>query len=295
MARGAQAPRSLARGQGNPVMIRLFCFALAICLGLSPAQARSDSAPLQALLQAHAGAVANPSRATVDVLLAALLDSELPAGPEFLERWRDKGVFQRTGDGLFYYGRVAQGGYALSDIDSGADLGQAESAGITELRPNAGVRRAIGLALVRFQLLDPDPARRIGAVEASARSPAEDKLEPLREAIEDEPDAAIKARKIRLERLLAARFAASAAERIAAIESLRGDLGVDARAVLNQILTTTPSIVTEPSTRAPGITSCIRFRVRRNVDLPQPDGPMSAVTDRGSIVIVTSATARTGP
>ena len=33
----------------------------------------------------------------------------------------------------------------------------------------------------------------------------------------------------------------------------------------------------------PGITSCIRLRMRRKVDLPHPDGPMSAVTRRASI------------
>ncbi len=53
----------------------------------------------------------------------------------------------------------------------------------------------------------------------------------------------------------------------------------------------TPSIDTLPCTCAPGITSCIRLSVRRNVDLPQPDGPMNAVTDRGSTDIPTSATA----
>ena len=30
---------------------------------------------------------------------------------------------------------------------------------------------------------------------------------------------------------------------------------------------------------APGVISCIRFRQRRKVDLPQPDGPMMAVTE----------------
>jgi hypothetical protein len=34
------------------------------------------------------------------------------------------------------------------------------------------------------------------------------------------------------------------------------------------------SSITLPSTRPPGVTSCIRLRVRRKVDLPQPDGPM---------------------
>ena len=54
-------------------------------------------------------------------------------------------------------------------------------------------------------------------------------------------------------------------------------------------------MTTLPSTRAPGITSCIRLSERRNVDLPQPDGPISAVTLRGSIVIATCSTARKLP
>src|SRR5665648_80041 len=57
----------------------------------------------------------------------------------------------------------------------------------------------------------------------------------------------------------------------------------------------TPSIATFPSTRAPGMTSCMRLSVRMKVDFPQPDGPMIAVTERGSITIVTSATARNAP
>src|SRR6266700_7758080 len=35
--------------------------------------------------------------------------------------------------------------------------------------------------------------------------------------------------------------------------------------------------LTSPSARATGLVSCMRFRQRINVDLPQPDGPMTAV------------------
>ena len=155
------------------MILRFACFALAICLGLTSAQAQDDSAPLQTLLQANADAVANPSRSTVDGLLDAL-ESDLPAVTEFLERWRDRGVYLRASDGLFYYARPSDGGFALTDIDTTADLGRAESADMAELRPNAGVRRAIGSALVAFQLLDDDPARRVAALDAIARSPSED-------------------------------------------------------------------------------------------------------------------------
>ena len=36
--------------------------------------------------------------------------------------------------------------------------------------------------------------------------------------------------------------------------------------------------MTLPSERAPGISSCMRLMQRTIVDLPQPDGPMMAVT-----------------
>jgi urea transport system permease protein len=227
------------------MIFRLICCALALCLGLSSAHAQDGTAPLQAVLQANAAAVANPSRSTVDALVVALLEADLPTVPLFLERWRDRGVYLRGSDGLFYYATPAEGGFALIDVDDGAARGVVASGDLTELRPNAGVRRAIGSALVAFQLMDDDPARRAAALDAIARNPSEDQLEPLRLSIAEEPDPALLARKIRLERLLAARFAEAAEDRITAIESLRGDLGVDVRGVLNLILTSTPAVFAE--------------------------------------------------
>ena len=43
-----------------------------------------------------------------------------------------------------------------------------------------------------------------------------------------------------------------------------------------------------PECRAPGMSAFSRLIDRRNVDLPQPDGPMSAVTARDGIVRSTS-------
>src|SRR6185503_7523764 len=56
-----------------------------------------------------------------------------------------------------------------------------------------------------------------------------------------------------------------------------------------------PSSKTRPLTRAPGIVSCIRFRQRRNVDLPQPEGPMIAVTVRSSTSMFTLRIACAAP
>src|SRR3954454_1206888 len=56
-----------------------------------------------------------------------------------------------------------------------------------------------------------------------------------------------------------------------------------------------PSRMTRPLTRAPGTVSCIRLRQRRKVDLPHPDGPMTAVTVRSVRSTDTPRTACTTP
>src|SRR5438105_12582121 len=44
-----------------------------------------------------------------------------------------------------------------------------------------------------------------------------------------------------------------------------------------------PSKRTLPATRVPSIRSFMRLSTRRNVDLPQPEGPIRAVTERSGI------------
>src|SRR5579872_7125028 len=51
-----------------------------------------------------------------------------------------------------------------------------------------------------------------------------------------------------------------------------------------------PTHMSRP-TRAPGMTSCMRLMHRMNVDFPQPDGPIRAVTLFGFISRLTSRTA----
>src|SRR5215469_9381889 len=44
-----------------------------------------------------------------------------------------------------------------------------------------------------------------------------------------------------------------------------------------------PAILTSPSARASGLVSCMRLRQRMKVDLPQPEGPITAVACLDSI------------
>jgi hypothetical protein len=59
--------------------------------------------------------------------------------------------------------------------------------------------------------------------------------------------------------------------------------------------TSVPPSSTRPVTRALGMVSFIRLRQRRKVDLPQPDGPMSAVIRRPASEVDTSARASRPP
>ena len=52
---------------------------------------------------------------------------------------------------------------------------------------------------------------------------------------------------------------------------------------------------TDPSTVAPGVVSCMRFRERSSVVLPQPEGPISAVIRPAGKLIVTPLSANFAP
>ena len=208
----------------------LFALILTLC-GVSTVTAQT----LQSILQTHATEIAKPSRKTVGETIDAIAASGLPHVTEFLEQWSKKNIWQRS-DGSFFVATAAGDSLALIDLDTQAKTIGSKS-DFKQLKPNGGVRRLISTALVQFQLLDPDLTRRETAVAAIARRPEAAQLMPLIGSIDGEWDAALKARKIQLANFLSARFAKEPQDRMAAINSLSTDTSVEARAVLNQILT----------------------------------------------------------
>lgn len=208
----------------------LFALILTLC-GVSAVTAQT----LQSILQTHATEIGKPSLKTVGETIDAIAASGLPQVTEFLEQWSKKNIWQRS-DGSFFVATAAGDSLTLIDVDTQAKTIGSKS-DFKQLKPNGGVRRLISTALVQFQLLDPDLTRRETAVAAIARRPEAAQLMPLIGSIDGERDAALKARKIQLANFLSARFAKEPQDRIAAINSLSTDTSVEARAVLNQILT----------------------------------------------------------
>ncbi|MCC5955952.1 MAG: urea ABC transporter permease subunit UrtB [Natronohydrobacter sp.] len=206
----------------------------------TPLQAQTESVtPLQDALQTVQPDVANPSRATVPAVLRVLLQADAPGTVDFLRAWGDREVYERPGDGLFFYATDAPDRMlSLIDIDTGETVTEVSTREVNQIRPNAGVRREIGAALVSFELLHPNPDRRLAALDNIARSPDADQIEALTAARAAEDDSRIAARMDRLLDLLNARFATDTAVRVDAIDGLRGDISTEARRVLNQILQT---------------------------------------------------------
>ena len=215
--------------------------ALFVALVMMVSAVSAGAQDLQSVLQQNPELIAKPSRGTVSEAIDALIEADLPQAPTFLERWQGKEVWQRKEDGVFFYVE-GDGPFTLIDIDTLEPVGTAEKSDLKQIKPNAGVRKVLGTALVQFQLSDPDIERRLAALESIGRDGTADHLAPLRASIENEPDAAVKARKIALDLLLTARFDDDPAARIAAIDALAGEVSVEARAVMNQILTSAAGV-----------------------------------------------------
>ncbi len=219
--------------------MRIVILALIWALGSASTGVAQD---IQPILQSHVDEITDPSRRTVVVALSDLAASGSPQVIGFLEHWQDKRVWQRDSDGVFF---LQSGDGAFIDIDTG-QLVSETSDGFTQLKPNGGVRRVIGTTLVQFQLTDPDLSRRTTAVASIARRPEAAQLAPLLASIEGEPNVSLMARKTQLANFLMASFGETTEDRITAINSLSGDTSVEARAVLNQILTVTLQVSATP-------------------------------------------------
>ncbi len=216
----------------------MFLAMLAALFMTSFASAQATS--VQEVLQSQRELIEKSSRRTIGPAIDAISESGLPQMQTVLEAWQSKNMWQRKEDGLFFLGAKNEDGtYALSDFEDGAAVGDFEKKALKQLKPNSGIRAMIATALVQFQLSDPDPRKRAEALSSISRDPEAALLAPLRASIDGEKHTVIKARKVRLERLMTMAYDENITARVAAIDEMAGDLGVDFRATLNPILTTT--------------------------------------------------------
>ncbi|MEM9239898.1 MAG: urea ABC transporter permease subunit UrtB [Pseudomonadota bacterium] len=217
-------------------MTRVFAFLLGIVMAL-PLSAQQADAPIQLLMQDYGDSLTKPSRKTIQPTIDALVESGLSEVSTVLEKWQNKEIWRNKETDLFVFAEeIDRKTIRIFDIANGDELGTVEDKAYRQLKPNSGVRGLIAGALVKFQLIAPDLTTRQTALDAIARDPKDTHLAALRDVIDGEADADVKTRMARLERLLTIEFGETDDERIAAIRSFEGDLGVDVRAALNPLL-----------------------------------------------------------
>ncbi|HBZ42713.1 MAG TPA: urea ABC transporter permease subunit UrtB [Maritimibacter sp.] len=205
----------------------------------TPDVAAVELGPIQKILQENSELILESSRRTIQPAIDAVANSGLEAAPSVLSTWAAREMYQRLSDGLFFAAEeTGDDIFTLTDFDTGETVGEVSDDDLDQVKPNSGIRGLIATALVRFQLNDPDPDTRREALQSLERNANADLLEPLRESIVLEDDPEIKARKERLEKLITISYGSDPEVRIAAIEAMSGDLGVDVRAALNPLLTT---------------------------------------------------------
>ncbi len=231
------APSPFDLPESPSLMKTLLLAALAALLLTNAAPAQTT--PVQDILRSQSDLIMKSSRRTIGPAIDAIADSGLPQMQSVLEAWRAKDMWQRKSDGLFFAAsKNPDGTFKLRDFEDNAAVGDVAKNTLIQLKPNSGIRAMIATALVQFQLSDPDPTKRHAALDSISRDPDAALLAPLRASINGEDDAALLARKTRLNNLMTMTYDPDDASRVAAINAMAGDLGLDFRGTLNPLLIT---------------------------------------------------------
>ncbi len=201
---------------------------IAIALTLLLALPAAANPALEAVIAGNLDQIEKPSRRTVEPLVAQIAATG-PEGLALLSAWADRSLGV-TDDGRL----LIVDGDTATDAVTGQPVPGADP---KMLRRNSGVRGVIESALVAGEISSPDPARRATALASIARDGTAEHLAALRAAA-PEDDPALAAQRDRVTDLLAIRFDPDPAARVAAIDAMAGDVGLDFRAALNPLLAT---------------------------------------------------------
>src|SRR5690554_5729685 len=170
-------------------MIR-FLSSLVLVLALTAsalAQAGSDPKPLIDAL-----GTANFKQA--ETLLGQIAATGDASVAPALEAFAAGDLYARKSDGAVFITRGSGKTLSLIDPITGEAAGEAPKTGMTKIKVNNNLRRAIHSTLGGLTLQSPDRAVRLRAADSVLRSPSAENLELLEMALATETDAAVKAR-----------------------------------------------------------------------------------------------------
>ncbi|WP_029355364.1 urea ABC transporter permease subunit UrtB [Bosea sp. 117] len=209
------------RSRGCALLLALTAIC-ALLLPLGGARAQDISAPLAQLAtdnyndtEAALGALALSGSPAAAGIVAALADGKLVFSTS------PRQVFLKTDAGL---------------VDPVTQQAVASPPPVKPVRVNNRIRRAVEAAMGALSLVSPDPAKRLDAAVAVARSRDEAALPALEAALAKETDARVKsALTLARASIVMGKAGISDAERIAAIQTVGAEGNQDALAILRSV------------------------------------------------------------
>ncbi len=153
----------------------------------------------------------------------SVADSGDPRAPEVLQKLLDGRLYTRRGDGRVVIAADATVTPVLLDAASGEALGTAPKSELKKIAINNQMRLALRAAMARLDLRHPDQATRLAAVNALAVAPSAAVRATLAAMLPVERDAEVR-EAMAVVLGLVDLGAPTAAERLAAVEAVRGSM-----------------------------------------------------------------------
>ncbi len=223
-------------------MRRIFQIFIILCLLdrlLIPISAAAD---FEDLLTRNAALIQKSSSKTIDPVLDEIQAYGGEEAALFLELWKDKKLFivKETQELVLASpaGKNQDGKklLTLTGFVARDDLGVVLAKTVKQIKPNSGVRAKISSALAPFQLGSYDPKIRATALDTIYRSIHPLHLEPLRKAIANESNTRLKERMQKAYVYGLISHGTDPKKIVESIDSLKGDLSLETRAILNPLL-----------------------------------------------------------
>lgn len=223
-------------------MTRLFPLLLLFLFLSFSAQPALSSSSFEEVLGQNAKLIQKSSSKTVDAVLAEIQEFGGEAAAEFMENWKNKTLYFVKADGRFVTiepagkDETSKKIVNVMDAISKQPLGLMPAKNVKQIKPNSGVRAKISSAMAPVQLASDNVDVRAAGLAAISRDIQPSHLLPLQQALATEIDASLKQQLEKTYKFAVITYGENTAEIVEAINNLKGDLSLEARAVLNPLL-----------------------------------------------------------
>ena len=197
----------------------------------------SQNVKFENVLSENFKLITKSSSKTIDPVIKKLLNTNDPIVGDFLKKWKNKKLyFIKNTSSIVSLKEINTNGYELVQFSNKKNLGFFKKTEIKKIKPNSGVRSKISNALIGFQLLSTDVDIRVKGLETLSRKFNPEHLTPLKNALAKETNLKIKERMSQLLIFGTIQYSENENEIISSLESLKGNLSIEARGTISSLL-----------------------------------------------------------